>query len=89
MGQGNRYRMGRGWMLSAFLLKTFDDGLENFAVGNCVGIIEVVVYGTLLINVKSSDGIEVDAFFSETVIFACCLVCFQLNVGVLLNFVSI
>ena len=62
MGQGNRCTMGRGWMLSAFLLKNFEDGLENFAVGNCVGIIEVAVYGSLLRNVKSSDGIEVEAF---------------------------
>ena len=76
-------------MLSAFLLKTFEDDLENFAVGNCVGIIEVAVYGSLLINVKPFDGFEVDAFFSETVIFLCCLVCFQLHVGVLLNFMSI
>jgi len=76
-------------MLSAFLLKIFEDGLENIAFGNCVGIIEVVVYGSLLINVKSSNGIELDAFSSETVTFSCCLVCFQLHVGVLLNFVSI
>ena len=76
--------LGRGWMLSAFLLKTFEENLENFAFGNCVGIIEVVVYGSLLINAKSSDGIEVDAFLSETVIFSCFLVCFQLHVGVLL-----
>ena len=76
-------------MLSAFLLKTFEDCLENFTFGNCVGIIEVVVYGSLLINVKSSDGNEVDAFLSETVIFSCCLVCLQLHVDVLLNFVSI
>ena len=38
------------------------DGLKNFAVGNCVGIIEVDVYGNLLVNVKPFDGIEVDAF---------------------------
>ena len=62
MGQGNRYMLGRGSMLSSFLLKTFEDDLENFAVGNCVGIIEVAVYGSLLRNVKSSDGIEVEAF---------------------------
>ena len=42
-GQGSRYRTGRGWVLSDFLLKTFEDDLENFALGNCVGIIEVVV----------------------------------------------
>jgi len=39
VGQGSRCRMGRGWVLSDFLLKTFEDGLENFALGNCVGII--------------------------------------------------
>ena len=43
MGQGSRYRQGRGWELSAFLLKLIEVGLENFAVRNCVGIIEVVV----------------------------------------------
>ena len=69
VGQGNKYRMGRGWMLSDFLLKTFEDDLENFAVGNCVGITEVVVYGSLLINVKSSDGIEVEAFLWNYNIF--------------------
>jgi len=47
------------------LLKTFEDGLENFAVGNCVGIIEVVVYGSLLVNVKMFDSIEEDAFCLE------------------------
>ena len=46
------------------LLKTFEDGLENFAVGNCVGIIELVVYGSLLVNVKTFNGIE-DAFCLE------------------------
>ena len=40
--QGSSYRKGRGWVLSDFLLKTFEDGLENFALGTCVGIIEVV-----------------------------------------------
>jgi len=43
VGLVSRYRQGRGWELSAFLLKLFEDGLENFAVGNCVDIIEVVV----------------------------------------------
>jgi hypothetical protein len=43
VGQGSRYRPGRGWVLSDFLLKTFEDGLENFVLGNCVDIIEVVV----------------------------------------------
>jgi len=43
VGQGSRYRQGRGWELSAFLLKLFEGGLENSAVRNCVGIIEVVV----------------------------------------------
>ena len=45
MGQGNRYRQGRGLGLEllAFFLNLFEDGLENFAVGNCVGIIEEVV----------------------------------------------
>ena len=63
MGQGSRYRPGRGWVLSDFLLKNFEDGLENFALGNCVGVIEVVVCTDLLINAKTFDGIEVHAFF--------------------------
>ena len=52
-----------GWMLSAFIFETFEDGLRNFAAGNCVDIIEVVVCRSLLINVKSFDGVDVDAFF--------------------------
>jgi len=50
-------------VLWAFLLKPFEDGLENFAVGNRVGITKVVVCRGLLINVKTFNGIEVDAFF--------------------------
>jgi len=42
VGQGSRYRTGRGWVISDFLLKTFEDELENFALGNCVDITEVV-----------------------------------------------
>ena len=42
VGQGSSYRTGRGWVQSDFLLKTFEDGLENFALGTCVDIIEVV-----------------------------------------------
>ena len=63
VGQGSSYRTGRGWVLSDFLLKTFEDSLENFALGNCVGTSEVVVYRNLLKNAKTFDGIEVDAFF--------------------------
>jgi len=61
--QGSRYRpVKRGWVLSAFLFNLFEDGLENFAVGNCVGIIEVVVYSSLLMNIKTLNGIAVDVF---------------------------
>ena len=51
-------------MVSAFLLKLFEDDLENFAVGNRMAIItEVAVCRGLLINAKTFNGIEVDAFF--------------------------
>jgi len=48
-------------MPPAFILETFDDCIRNFAVDNCVGIIEVVVCRSLLINVPF-DGVEVEAF---------------------------
>ena len=48
-------------MPSAFILETFEDGLGNFAAGNCVGIIEVVVCRSLFINVNPFDGVEVNA----------------------------
>ena len=51
-----------GWLPSAFILETFEDGLGNFAVGNCVGIIQVTVCTNLFKNVKLFDGVEVDAF---------------------------
>jgi len=43
-------------------LKFFENGLENFVVGDCVTIIEVVVYRSFLINVEMLCGIEVHAF---------------------------
>jgi len=53
------------WVLS--VPETFEDGLENFAVGNCVGIIDVIFffYRSLLVNVKTFDRIEVDALCLE------------------------
>jgi len=51
-----------GWMPPAFILETIKDGLGNFAVGNCVGIIEVVVCRSLLINVKYFPDVEENAF---------------------------
>jgi hypothetical protein len=50
-----------GWLPSAFILETFVDGLGNFAVGNCVGIIQVTVCTNLFINVKLFDGVEGNA----------------------------
>jgi len=51
-----------GWIISAFVLENIENGLGNFAVGNCVDIIEVVVCRSLLINVKPFYGVEVEAF---------------------------
>ena len=43
------------------MLENFDDCIRNFALDNCVGIIEMVVCRSLLINVPF-DVVEVDAF---------------------------
>ena len=43
-------------------LKFFENGLENFVVGDCVVIVEVVVHRIFLINVETLCGIEVHAF---------------------------
>ena len=43
-------------------LKFFENGLENFVIGDHVVIIEVVVYRSFLINVEMLYGIEVHAF---------------------------
>ena len=52
----------RGWVLVTCLLKFFENGLENFVIGDHVVIIEVVVYRSFLINVETLYGIEVHAF---------------------------
>ena len=49
-------------MLVACPLKLFENGLENFVVGDRVVIIEVVVYRNFLMNVETLYGIEVHAF---------------------------
>jgi hypothetical protein len=57
-----------GWegsVLMAFFLEIFKDNLENFAVGNCVVVIKVVVCKCFLINLEALIGVEVGAFFLE------------------------
>jgi hypothetical protein len=49
-------------MLVACHLKFFEDGLENFVVGDRVDIIEVFVYRSFLINVETLYSIDVHAF---------------------------
>ena len=51
-----------GWMLLAFILKTFEDGLGNFAVRICVGIIQEIVCRSLVINIKLFEVVEVEGF---------------------------
>ena len=53
---------GYGLDNNSFIFEKFEDALGKFAVVNCVGIIEVVVCRSLLINVKPFYVVEVDAF---------------------------
>jgi hypothetical protein len=47
----------------AFFLEVITNGLEDFAVGDCVVIIKVVVCRGFFVNVETFYGIEVGAFF--------------------------
>jgi len=53
---------GYGLDYIGFIFEYFEDALGKFAVVNCVGIIEVVVCRSLLINIKPFYVVEVDAF---------------------------
>ena len=64
VGQGSRFRLGQE-LVAIGLPKTFEDDLENFVVGNCVGFIEVIFHRSLLVNVKTFDRFEQDAFCLE------------------------
>jgi hypothetical protein len=47
----------------AYFLEIIKNGLEDYAVGNCVIIIKVVVYRCLFVSAETLYGIEVGAFF--------------------------
>ena len=64
-------------------------GLEDFAVGDGVVVIQVVVCGCVFKNVKAFNDIEMGAFFFGCVEFACIHVCYQMHVVVLLHVVRI
>jgi hypothetical protein len=47
----------------AFFLEVIKNGLEDFAVGDCVVVVKVVVGGGFFTNVETFYGIELGAFF--------------------------
>ena len=56
-------RRGGGVFLLALSLEIFKNGLENFAVWNCVFIVEVTVRRCFLVDVEALYGVQVNAFF--------------------------